>query len=169
MKKSTLLLSAFSVAVLAAGGAHAQQNSATTSASVGATIVPAIAISKTVDLNFGDVVAGSSSGTVELSTAGSRLATGGTTLANTASTAAASFNVTGDPNGTYAITLPSSVDINSGGDTMTVDNFVSNPSGTGLFSGGGSQTLLVGATLNVGANQPTGIYSGSFDVTVAYN
>jgi hypothetical protein len=33
----------------------------------------------------------------------------------------------------------------------------------------GSKVLNLGATLNVGAGQTAGTYSGSFDVTVAYN
>ncbi len=34
---------------------------------------------------------------------------------------------------------------------------------------GGSDTFNVGATLNVGATQAAGTYSGTFDVTVNYN
>ena len=54
---------------------------------------------------------------------------------------------------------------------MTVDNFVSNPSGTGLLSASGSQTVNVGATLNVAANQVAGTYENTTDlkVTVNYN
>jgi len=57
---------------------------------------------------------------------------------------------------------------------MTVNTWSSNPSGTGTLTGGTS-TLLVGATLNVGASQPAGVYntanaggSGEFTVTVNY-
>jgi hypothetical protein len=56
----------------------------------------------------------------------------------------------------------------TGGTTMTVDNFTSNPSGTGTLAGG-TQTLSVGARLNVGAGQVAGDYTGEFSVTVAYN
>jgi len=61
------------------------------------------------------------------------------------------------------------VTINSGANTMTVGMFTSNPSGAGTLSAGGNQTLSVGATLNVGAGQATGTYSGIFSVTVTYN
>lgn len=172
--KKTMMKRAVAMAVisaaLGASEAWAQQNSATTSANASATIVPAIAISKTADLNFGDVVAGSTAGTVVLSTAGARSVTGGTTLGNTAGAAAASFSVTGDPSATYAITLPSSaVTLTSGANTMTAGTFTSNPSGTGTLSAGGSQTVAVGGTLSVGATQATGTYTGTFNVTVAYN
>lgn len=138
-----------------------------------ATIVTPISISKTVDMNFGNVAVGASSGTVVLDPAGSRSSTGGVTLPATSGTvAAASFDVTGEGTYTYDITLPSSVTItrNSGTETMTVNTFTSNPSSTGALTAG-AQTLTVGATLNVGASQVAGTYvSGTaFTVTVNYN
>ena len=167
MTKSLTLAVLGASALLATASAPAL--AATASANAGATIVAAITISKTADLSFGNVVAGGSIGTVVLSTAGSRSVTGGTTLGNAGSTAAAAFTVEGEASATYAITLPASTSITSGGNNMTVNTFTSNPSSTGTLSGAGSQTLLVGATLNVSASQATGTYTGSFDVTVAYN
>jgi hypothetical protein len=57
---------------------------------------------------------------------------------------------------------------------MSVGSFVSNPTttvGAGLLDNGGSQTLLVGATLAVTAAQPAGTYKDDtgFMVTVNYN
>ncbi len=53
---------------------------------------------------------------------------------------------------------------------MTVDTWTSSPTPTGTLTGG-TETLTVGATLNVGASQAAGTYiSGTpFDVTVNYN
>jgi hypothetical protein len=51
---------------------------------------------------------------------------------------------------------------------MTVTNFLSNPSSGGALSSTGSAYVSVGATLDVGANQTFGAYSGSFNVTVSY-
>jgi hypothetical protein len=51
---------------------------------------------------------------------------------------------------------------------MAVNTFTSNPSGTGTLSGG-TQTLNVGATLNVAVGQLPGVYSGQFTVMVNYN
>ncbi len=82
--------------------------------------------------------------------------------------AAASFNVTGDGNANYSITLPSSTTLSSGGDTMTVDTFNHDAGATPTLAGG-ADTFNVGATLNVGATQAVGTYSGTFDVTVNYN
>lgn len=149
-----------------AGSAMAQSTSA--SASATAEIVSALAISKTADMNFGKVVTGATLGTVVLSTAGTRTVTGGTNLGNVGSTAAAAFDVTGESGATYSITLPASATISDGTNDMTVNTFTSNPSSTGTLTGG-AQALAVGGTLNVGASQVSGVYTGTFDVTVAYN
>lgn len=138
-----------------------------------ATIITPISISKTVDLNFGNVAVGASTGTVVLTPAGDRSATGGVSLPATGgSISAASFSVAGEGTYTYSITLPGSVTItrNSGSETMTVNTFTSTPSTTGALTAG-AQTLTVGATLNVGASQVPGTYvSGTaFTVTVNYN
>lgn len=151
-------------------GAYAQ---ATATATASATIVTPIAITKTADMNFGNVaVQTSTGGTVILAPAGTRTRTAGVTLPTVAGTVtAASFSVTGSGTYTYVITLPSSdVTITSGLNTMAVNTFTSTPSGTGALTAG-AQTLTVGATLNVGAAQATGTYiSGTpFDVMVNYN
>lgn len=152
-------------------GAFAQAT-ATASATATATIVAPLTITKTVDMNFGNVAVGGSLGTVVMDPDGSRTATGGVTLPATAGTVtAASFNVAGQGTYTYAITLPSSdLTITSGGNNMTVNTFTSTPSGTGQLTAG-AQTLTVGATLNVDASQAAGTYvSGTpFDVIVVYN
>jgi len=150
--------------------AFAQASATATST---ATIVTPISITKTVDMNFGSIATSASGGTVVLTPAGARSATGGASLPAAAGTVtAASFDVAGEDGYTYAITLPSSVTLtrNSGAETMTVDAFTSNPTSTGELTAG-AQTLTVGATLNVGASQAPGTYvSGTaFTVTVNYN
>lgn len=148
---------------------------ATATATATATIVTPISISKTVDMNFGNVaVSASTAGTVVLTPAGARSATGGVTLPTTAGTVtAASFTVSGQGDYTYSITVPSTdLTITSGSNTMTVNTFTSNPAATaGALSSGGTQTLTVGATLNVGAGQAAGTYVSAtpFSVTVNYN
>lgn len=145
----------------------------TASATATATIVTPISITKTVDMNFGNVaVQTANGGTVVLTPAGVHTVTGGVTIPSTTGTVtAASFSVTGQGVYTYAITLPSSaLTITSGANTMTVSTFTSTPSGTGTLTAG-AQTLNVGATLNVAAAQPPGVYVSAtpFDVTVNYN
>lgn len=138
---------------------------------VGSVSSQPIGITKTVDMNFGNMAV-ISSGTVILDPNGSRSGTGGVTLpAVTGSVMAASFDVTGGANLTYAITLPLNCTISSGGNTMTVDAFTSAPSATGTLSSTGTQQLKVGATLNISASQAPGIYTSStpFTITVNYN
>ncbi|MBL0339768.1 MAG: DUF4402 domain-containing protein [Bacteroidetes bacterium] len=160
------------LAILVIGFAANASAQSTASASASATIVTPISITKTIDLDFGNVGASGAAGTVSISPAGLRAATGGATLPATAGTvSSASFNVAGQANYTYAITLPASVVISSGANNMTVNAFTSNPALTGLLSGAGAQTVTVGATLNVGAAQAAGVYTSvtPFDVTVNYN
>ena len=59
---------------------------------------------------------------------------------------------------------------------MTVDVWSSDTNPVGAVLTGGTSDLTVGATLNVGANQPAGAYSssnaggsGDFTITVNYN
>jgi hypothetical protein len=146
------------------------QNTATDAAAAYATIIAPITITNTVDLNFGDIIDGT--GTVVLATDSGRTASyqafSGT---QTGTVSAASFNITGQAAYTYAITLPTSdVTITeTGSDTMIVNTFVSDPATTGALDGSGNGIVLVGATLNVVTGQATGLYTGTFNVTVAYN
>jgi len=150
------------------------QSSAT--ASVTAVILTPIAISNTVDMDFGILAGSVTPGTCVLATDGSRSTTGGVTVMAGGTPAAASFNVTGSAGAVYTITLPAgATTVSNGTQTMTVDVWVSNPTPTGTLSGAGASTLLVGATLNVSASQAAGTYnvtnaggSGEFTVTVNY-
>ena len=144
-----------------AAGVFAQTS---TTANASATIVTPISISKTLDMNFGNVaVQTANGGTVVMTPAAVRSATGGVTLPTTAGTVtAATFTVSGQATYTYSITLPSTdLTITSGSNTMAVNTFTSNPAatGSGTLSAGGTQTLTVGATLNVAAAQPAGLYT----------
>ena len=141
-------------------------------ANIAATIVTPISISKTLDVNFGNVSVSGTAGTVILTPTGTRTATGGVSLPTTTGTlTAATFTISGQGTYTYAITLPSSpVTITNGGNVMTINNFTSSTLGAGTLSAG-SQTLTVGATLNIAGNQPAGTYVSPtpFNVTVNYN
>jgi hypothetical protein len=154
------------------GSALAANAQVTANATSTATIVTPITITKDVDMNFGNVAVSSTAGTVILTPAGTRSKTGGVTLPVTAGTVtAASFTVEGEEDYTYAITLPgTALTITSGTNTMTVTGFTSNPLSTGILTLG-TQTLNVGATLNVAGSQASGSYVSAtpFDVTVNYN
>jgi hypothetical protein len=131
----------------------------------------ALAVTNTAPLAFGRFAAGTG-GSVIISSGGVRTASGGVVLLASGAGSAAQFTLTGEPGKIYSIDLPSagSVVLTSGaGHTMPIQSFSSNPNGSGQLGAGGSQTVTVGATLGVAANQPVGSYSGSFQVLVNYN
>jgi hypothetical protein len=129
----------------------------------------ALAVSAQSELGFGQTVATASPGTVTVSWSGGRVAAGGSVLGNGLAVSAASFRVSGEPNTAYSITLPIACTLSRAGSSMTVDGFASNPDGSGNLGPLGAQTVLLGATLHLSASQPSGAYSGSYAVTVAYN
>jgi hypothetical protein len=167
MKK---LIALFAAIVLVSGFTTVSAQ-VTATATGSATIITPIAISKTTDMNFGNVAVSATAGTVILTPASTRSITGGVTLpAVNGTVAAAAFAVTGLGASTYSITLPSTYTITSGANNMTVNAFTSTPSGTGALTAG-AQTVQVGATLNVAASQAAGTYVNAtgFNVTVNYN
>ncbi|MGD2055096.1 MAG: DUF4402 domain-containing protein, partial [Gammaproteobacteria bacterium] len=108
--------------------------------------------------------------TVTIDGDGSRTSTGGATINSNTSGTPATFEVAGDPNALFVITLPDSVVItSSAGDTMKVDNFTSTPSANGQLDSSGRQNMNVGARMNVGSFQPFGAYRGVMTTTVEYN
>ncbi len=171
MKRTTPSLLAIAAVIGFATASNAQE---TATATATAPIVTPISITKTIDMNFGNVsVQSSVGGTVVLAPAGGRTSTGGVTLPAVSGTvAAAAFLVTGQEDYNYDITLPSSQIALEDGEShvMYVDDFTSNPSSTGTLTAG-SQVVNVGATLLVGAAQAAGVYVSPtpFQVTVNYN
>jgi len=136
-------------------------------------IVEPITISKKSDMNFGNIAVLDQNGTVELSPDGTLNPTGGVSIpTEQGSLSAASFEVQGNGAFTYSITLPEGDLIlthSNGHDKLIVNNFKSYPAGTGQLLAG-KQTLCVGATLHVNANQQLGYYqSSNFEVIVNYN
>lgn len=119
-----------------------------------------IKISKTSDLVFGTGAPGDSSKQIPPGTS--------------ENSSNASFQVTGDANTAYSITLPAApITIKTGNgansDTIEVSNFQSFPVGNGLLNASGSQNLFVGATrAALRLNQKAGPYTGGFTVTVVY-
>ncbi|MFV7234557.1 DUF4402 domain-containing protein [Flavobacterium sp. ZB4R12] len=134
-----------------------------------------ISILKNTDMNFGTIAVSSVAGTVLLSASGLRTPSGGVILPTiTGTVSAAQFTVSGQANYTYAITLPATdftlYESGVGPASMVVNAFTSTPSATGTLAGG-TQTVLVGAKLNVGASQAAGSYTNAagFEVIVNYN
>ena len=117
-------------------------------------------------MDFGTMLTTGTAGTVTVTPAGARSSVNVDLFGGLPS--AASFDVTGEAGQAYFITLPSSTILSSGANTMTVDTFNHDAGATPTLVGG-SDTFNVGATLNVGATQASGTYSGTFAVTANYN
>lgn len=128
-----------------------------------------LSLSNTRGLDFGRFVAGAG-GTVILAPNGARSRTGAVVLLNSPTVGQASFNASriNSNKNAVSITMPpnGSIRLNSGTNSMAVNNFVSTPAGTGSIQT--PMTLSVGATLVVAPNQAPGTYSGTFNVTVNY-
>jgi hypothetical protein len=162
----TLLAAAAALAATAvATQAFAAGPTATANATVSAQIVQPIAITSDAALSFGKVVADSTATTVIIAPNGAISGTGSRISSSPAT--AAHFNVTGEDGLAYTLTLPTSATLTaSGGATMTVNGFTNStlPAATTAAGIG----FNVGGTLNIAANQASGIYSGTFPVSVAY-
>ena len=166
MKKIYLLAA---VSVLTLGYAEVWAAQATGTGNISAKIVAPVTVTETQGLDFGTILAPTDSAkTVTISTAGSRSDGGSGILVNTNTGKAGLFNVTGAENQNMTITKPGSVELTStGGDKMTVDNFVTDPNGELTLSGTSGQ-IKVGADLKVNKDQAVGDYTGTYTVTVSY-
>lgn len=135
-----------------------------------ASLLGTLNIDKTANLQFGSFSKNyyPIDGNVTIAANGSRDA-GSVAMLPLTAFGAASFTISGDATRTYAVTLPTTATLThtNATDTMTVGNFVSSASRT--IGAGGTDTLNVGARLEVPAAQAVGYYSGTFSVSVAYN
>ena len=167
MKNITKL---FAIAIAVIGFASTSFAQVTATAETSANIIGPISIMKNTNMSFGNVaVSPTVAGTVVLDVASARTKTGGVTLpVITGTVAAAKFTVSGQSGTTYSITLPASVVLTNGGNSMTVDGFTSTPTATGSLATG-TQELFVGATLNVAAGQISGLYTNTSDLVVSVN
>lgn len=149
------------------------------SADAKAEIVAGLQIANDQALDFGRIKASTTAdGTCTIATDGERTST--EVLALTSSTgAAAAFTVSGAKDATYAITIPTAdITLTNSADpskTMTVSTFTAKATSTGIAADGkldattGEDVIKVGATLNIKTAQETGSYTGTFEVSVAYN
>ena len=165
---ATLSASFFSGTLFAANVATGTAN---------ANVLQPIAILVGTDiLDFGDIVpdAGATADVVLSPVTGNITSSGLATTSGT--TAKGDFNVSGSNGASYIITVPDNVTVtltdtgSQGGAPMTVKDFTTNLVGNqgALDATTGTQTISIGATLTVGANQIESTYSGTYDITVNY-
>jgi hypothetical protein len=79
------------------------------------------------------------------------------------------FTATGEPSRTVSISIPGHFNlVRSGGGTLDVA-VSSNAGGSGQLNSSGTYAFGVGGSISVSTSTLTGVYSGSFAVSVAYN
>lgn len=162
------------LAVMVTGASHFAQAQDSDDLDIEATVIAAIDIACGTTLNFGTLSPTAAAGTLVVTTAGGVTPTNVTALGGHA---AGQCTVTGEADQAYDLTFEAGpILIDDGGlNDMEVDTFVVNIDGGGDQGGpyagalaGGTDTVVVGATLNVDANQPAGVYNGTVEITVDY-
>lgn len=173
MKRTFALLLAVAATALATGSANAAPAQASGFAQANV-ITPGVIVPLAI-LRFGQFIRPATAGTLTVDIAGAVTTTGGitgtTTIAQTGTgRGPGSFGLRGSPNRQVDIVLPGSSTIASGLQTMTVNAFTANTNGGGKIKldATGNATLIIGATLNVGANQAVGNYTGTYTITVTF-
>ena len=161
--KTLFAAAALAAIALSAGAA----NAATATAGAGARIIAPLEISKTTDLYFGTIAPSTTSADkVVVGFDGSRKC-GPALTCLTADHTAASFDVKGEADAVYTVSLPASIWItNANGNSMQVTDFTGSKASGTLSNGVDSFT--VGGSLDVSVRQAAGKYTGSFVVAVEY-
>ncbi len=169
MKKKILALGCMAALLAFSSDAFAALGTATATIGTAISITQDAGGTNSGNLAFGHIIPGTG-GTVTIAPDGTPTFSGNVTLTTQLTKSAAQFAVTGDAGKTYSVTLPldNIVTITSGGNTMHVDSFTKSLAGAGTLDANGAQTFKVGGTLTVGSGQPTGVYTGTFTVTAAY-
>lgn len=166
--KKYLMLAAVSALVFSATNSFAA-TAKTQKAQVTATVVGVGEVKVDENMSFGTLVSPSSQTTVTLGTDGK---VGNNIVKVTTDSTAAKFTVTGDTDTPYTLSIEP-ISLTSGSNSMLLDNFkIKVDNGEYLDSGSkitdGSDTILVGADLTMGAGQASGSYAGEITLTVTY-
>lgn len=175
MKK--ILAGAFITIGLAAGSSAAfAQSSATATATGSTTIVQPLTLTKNVDLSFGRIVKPSTgSGTVAIANTADAVTAGSGAIALSGiTTTRAKFTIDGEGGQVATVSVPTSFDLALSTDatkkiTITLaPDLGATTTLSNALGAAGTQTLYVGGNFALPSTQVTGAYSGTFDVTVAY-
>ena len=154
---------------------YSQDNSASLNSNIYATILTKkpgdlYSIQKLIDLNFGDIAVTSSSGSLTINPQTNLSTSTGGVVPQPSLRTRAEFLVKGKQNQPFTISVNQSSIVlqNTQNSANTVTVNLTNYS-IGYFSNIGEANFYVGGTLNVGANQPKGTYTGTFVVNLNNN
>ena len=175
MNRAFVLSLVAAAITLSSGAAHAAPAKA--SGASQALVVAPGSVVPLAALRFGQFMQPATAGTLTVTVTSSVSATGGVagnqniTQVGTGR-GPGTFLLRGSPNRQTDIVLPASFTIAKGAQKMTVNNLNHNTNTNGggklKLDASGTAVLIVGATLNVGAGQATGAYSGTYTITVAF-
>jgi hypothetical protein len=162
-----LIVLAATAAVFSTPAAAAPGDTSTAQGAATAEVVAPITLEHVsgAALNFGTFTTGDAGGSVVVDQAGAGTATGEVTLLGGSVEAADAFTVSGDANRTFTITTAGG-SVTNGTDTM---NFTTSADASGTLDAAGEAALSVGGTLTIAGGESAGSYTGSYNVTVAYN
>lgn len=164
MAKNVMMKGLVAAGIVAALGVNSAM-AASINGNASANVLTPLSIAENAAMSFGDVSGDADSATtVVLTTGGTTSSADGAYAGGTP--AAGDFTVSGAVSAAYTLTLPASITLTGTGADMTVTALNSNETGT--LGAGGTETFQVGGTLNIGAGQTAGSYTGTYAVTVAY-
>ena len=170
MKTTILKFFTLSAAIFAFSNISFGQDTSTAAANAGANIITPISIVKVTDINFGDLVPSATTAVTVVMEQDGTISSAAQYYLSTGTRTAASFKISGEAGHAYKINCPATIDLEGPGEAEMTLTF--NPSlaidGSTLELTGGTQTLNLGGSLALAANQAAGAYTGTFNVTVAY-
>ena len=176
MKQKLLTLG---VTVALSGLAGTSVYAAAAQGTATALVVEPLAIVQRIEMDFGTVAGGTAAGTVTLDTAGGRTFGGDAAIFASGAGTAGVFDITGNEGFVYTITgltgtsLTASATLeNLAGDQMLVSDFQVLTDGDTIITA--PESISIGATLNLLADQPGGTYTTAtsglpYTVTINYN
>lgn len=150
-----------------ASAAFAQVNTSTATATGTTTIIKPITIAKNTDLAFGRIVRPTTgAGTVTMANTADTVAAAGGAVALASTTTRAKFTIAGESASTATLTVPATLTLTSGANNLLVTLA---PDQTSPLTLAATDTILyVGGSFPVSNTTASGAYTGTFDVTVAY-
>jgi hypothetical protein len=171
----TPALRRFAVAgALLAPGAAAAAPPSTATVEVRASLISAVSLVGEAPLSFGTIIPSRTEpATVTVAPNGTVSSSAPVTAPALQAPSPGPFRVTGQANAFFQVALPTEGSITAGGASMRLTDFTyalpaGAAGGLGRLDPSGRAVFTVGATLNVGADQPAGEYVGAYPVTVRY-
>lgn len=171
MLRSALALCALLVTLFVPSTLSAAPIAATPPATANALIVFPLSLTKLQDLDFGQMTVTTAGTAVIDPNANTITKTGGVLLVGTGWHAAQFVGSSAGQSSVVNIKLPNqptTLTRQGGTETMTVSNLTLEGLSKRTVAAAASFTFRVGGTLNVGANQVEGIYTGTFSVDIQY-